>query len=186
MAGLVQTVFRQPKMADGDWGPFSSSAMNRGEVCLQANTEDVMSLPHCRTISGSRYWSPVSTFAEQSKGSIKTRASHVLSAGQREALVQAVETFVAIKAGGCEWVCVSAHKCSVAIGCFVFPYPLLVLRFINETYLQDIFPPARLTLHSVWQNKQRLTNQPCCCQMPTLPISLESFQNHTQNLSSSL
>lgn len=72
MAGQVQTVFRWPETADGDWGPFSSSGMNRGEVCLQANTEDVMSLPHCRTISGSHYWSPVrkllSNLKEASRG----------------------------------------------------------------------------------------------------------------------
>lgn len=55
MLGLVQNVFRQPEMPDGDWNPFSSTGMNRGEVCLQANIEDVMSPPHCRTISGSRY-----------------------------------------------------------------------------------------------------------------------------------
>lgn len=59
MACLVQTTCRQSGMADRDWGPFSFSGMNREEVCLRANTEDVMPLPHCRTISESRYWLPV-------------------------------------------------------------------------------------------------------------------------------
>lgn len=33
----------QPGMAEGDWDPFSSSGMNRGEACIQAH---IMSLPH--------------------------------------------------------------------------------------------------------------------------------------------
>lgn len=72
---------------DGRWGLrglFSSAGMNRGQFCLQANIEDVMSLPHCRTISGPSRLIAGAWIAEQSKGSIKAREHHMFCQQDRE------------------------------------------------------------------------------------------------------
>lgn len=153
--------------------------MNR-EVCLQASTEDVMSL--CLTtvplVKLAIDWWCVNCWAIYGKHQDDS-ISRFVSRTQRSTLTAKT----ARKSGVCARVPRTVFN---VMGCLVPLHPLVAhspLQWGKSTR----FPSAYLTQHSMWENKQHLTNLSYCCQMLLLPISLACFcENQRSNLSSSV